>query len=194
MPKHQLTADDIARFRAGDVDVFREIVRTRYSWIIFMVRLIVQDNSEAKDIALTAFNKLWAGRHVFNTEKHIDAFLNTTARNKATDRLRERESRRKAYKEFRYLSTDMDMPRESEIVRDERDGELWALVNALSPQRREVILLLYKKGMTVRETALQLGISPITVQGHKSRALKKIKDALLRANGGMWISAFKGLF
>lgn len=180
MRKHQLTADSIARFRVGDADVFREIVRTRYSRILFIAKAIVRDQDEAEDIVLITFYKLWAGRQGFDTMEHIDAFLLTTARNKATDRLRERQSRGKVYTEFRYLSTDADPSRESEIVWSEWTSELWALVGALSPKRREVMLLLYQQGMTVREVALRLGISPVTVQGHKSRALKKIKNALIR--------------
>lgn len=177
MTIHELPGDCIARFRAGDRAAFAEIYKLCYNRVYFIALTIAREEKEAEDITLTTFFKLWERRTQFDSPKHIDGFLLTTCRNAGVDSQRRMESRKKAHREILYLSRKSEPPREQQIIRQEWLWEMASFLNGLSPKRKEVILLLYWDGMKVQEVAAHLGISPITVQGHKASALKKLRAA-----------------
>jgi RNA polymerase sigma-70 factor (ECF subfamily) len=177
MTIHELPGDRIARFRAGDRDVFAEILKLCYNRVYFIAFTFAKEEKEAEDITLTTFFKLWERRDQFGTPEHIDAFLLTTCRNAGVDCQRAIQRRKKVHRAVLYLSRETEPSREQQIIRQEWLREMISFLDVLSPKRKEVIRLLYLDGMKVREVAAHLGISPITVQGHKASALKKLRVA-----------------
>jgi RNA polymerase sigma factor (sigma-70 family) len=61
------------------------------------------------------------------------------------------------------------------FLRLEQDREFFALVQALPPQQRAVIVLRYYAGQDDRTIAATLGCSPSTVRSQATRALAKLR-------------------
>ena len=55
---------------------------------------------------------------------------------------------------------------------------LWTALRALGPKQRRVVVLRHYWGLSVEETAADLGVSPGTVKSQTSAALEKLRTAL----------------
>ena len=183
MTIHELPDDYIARFRVGDREAMALIIQLCYKRVYEMVFHLVQEKKEAEDIISDVFLKLWERREQFENREHINAFILKASRNAGLDWLRAKKRRKKAHREMRYLSKGTEPSQEQQIIRKEGLHELNIFLEALSPQRKEVIRLLFLDGMKVREVAARMGISPVTVQGHKAKALKKLRAAFSKREG-----------
>lgn len=170
-----------ARLREGDRKAFEEIYHSAFRLIYFICKTIVRDKTEAEDITSKTFLKLWEMRWKFKSQDHIHAFLLVTSRNASFDYLRARQRHLKAREEIRYLSNEAVLSHEEEIVRRDLVLELKFRLEKLSPKSKEVIQFLYFKEKEIWEVAGALGISPITVSGHKINALKKLRKAFALA-------------
>ncbi|MHA4807912.1 RNA polymerase sigma factor [Flavitalea flava] len=177
-----------ARLREGDRKAFEEIYRSAFRLIYFICKTIVRDKTEAEDITSKTFLKLWETRWKFRSQDHIHAFLLVTSRNASFDYLRARQRQMKAREEIRYLSNETVLSHDEEIVRKDLIRELKLRLEKLSPKSREVIKFLYFKEKEIREVAAALGISPVTVSGHKTNALKKLREAFSLNNQPVKIS------
>lgn len=62
--------------------------------------------------------------------------------------------------------------------------ELWTALRALAPGQRRVVVLLHYWGLSVDETAADLGISPGTVKSQTSDALARLRASLSMAEKG----------
>lgn len=63
----------------------------------------------------------------------------------------------------------------------EGDEELWAALRALPPGQRRVVVLRHYWGLSVEETAADLGVSQGTVKSQTSAALAHLRSALSSA-------------
>ncbi|WP_322745755.1 sigma-70 family RNA polymerase sigma factor [Paenibacillus donghaensis] len=66
---------------------------------------------------------------------------------------------------------------EDGIVRNEGERELWEAVHALTPKRREVIILHYYAGLTLPEVASVLRIREGTCKSRLHEALKQLRQS-----------------
>lgn len=153
-----------------------------YSLLLFFVRDIVGSEAEAKDIVSETFLKLWSRRQQFNSLDHIRAFLYATAKNAGIDHRRSQQRHARSHEEIRYLSEEGEEG-EERIDREMIDKEVfWRIrsqVESLSPRCREVFKLMFFEEMGVAEVAMRLGIRPATVQVHRNRALKLLRNSPL---------------
>jgi RNA polymerase sigma-70 factor (ECF subfamily) len=168
----------IRRLRAGDESALELLVTAYWQRLLRFVEAILHQEGAGEDVVQEAFIRLWMRRTELRLEGSFRAFLYTLTRNAAIDELR-RSGRRKA------LSTRADPPvaPPSPLVGAEA-SELQAVADAaiasLPPRRREVFRLARTEGLSYKEIAEVLGISPQTVANQMSRALTELHEALDR--------------
>ena len=75
------------------------------------------------------------------------------------------------------LRVALDRPVEDVIAPEDSDA-LWTALRGLAPGQRRVVVLRHYWGLSVDETAADLGISPGTVKSQTSDALARLRDAL----------------
>jgi RNA polymerase sigma factor (sigma-70 family) len=96
------------------------------------------------------------------------------------------ENRRPWRREAPTSDDRLDRPARAGVTPEDSDA-LWTALRALGPKQRRVVVLRHYWGLSVEETAADLGVSPGTVKSQTSAALEKLRAVLLAdatARGG----------
>ena len=141
--------------------------------------LLCGDVHRAEDVVQTALAKLYAAWPRVRRADSIDAYARRAVVNTHLD-----ETRRPWRRERSFATTDLDGCAPSGLAVEETDA-LWTALRALPPGQRRVVVLRHYWGLSVEETAADLGISTGTVKSQTSDALARLRSTLtLVDNGG----------
>ncbi|MCC7363983.1 MAG: sigma-70 family RNA polymerase sigma factor [Dehalococcoidia bacterium] len=172
--------DILARIRARDESALLELY-DRYNRLLFALALrVVGERETAEEVLQDVFVRVWEGSATFDTARgNVAAWLFGITRNRAVDVLRSRHHRARQ----REREPLPDQPRHD----DGFDLAEWATnretvraaLDALSPERRAVVELVYFAGMTHQEAALALGQPLGTTKGRIRAALDQLRAILV---------------
>lgn len=126
------------------------------------------------DLVQEAYSRLLRA-HASGKVRYARAFLFTTARNAALDLFRRRRALPvEAVTEAIESILLEPQPGAAEIINHQHERAVLAeAVRALPDRCREVILLRYLDGLSYKEIAVRLGISPETVKVHMAKGLRR---------------------
>jgi RNA polymerase sigma-70 factor (ECF subfamily) len=183
----------INRVRAGDSNAFYDLVRPHERAIYVTAYSILQEPSEAEDVAQETVLKAFRSLHQFRGDARFGTWLITIAMNEARMRLRSRQR-------ARFESLDATAPDDPDYVplqlRDWREIPSQALerqelrvalarsLAALDEKYREVLVLRDVQLLNVAETAEVLGITPGNVKVRLLRARLQMRDRLVTELSG----------
>ncbi len=153
-----------------------ELYARHYGPLMRLAVHLTGDRHHAEDLAQETMLRAWRHREAILPGRER-AWLTATARNLAIDGYR-REQRRQAL-EARCAS--LAVPGDDLAGRVADTVTVRAVVAALPPGRRAVIVELYYAGRTVAETAAVLGVPPGTVKSRACYALAALRSALTAA-------------
>ena len=157
----------------GDQRAFTEIMGRHKRAVYGFVRRYVGDHDEAHDLVQETFVSAWAALSAFEIDKSMAAWLRRIALNKCRD-----WSRRRRVRSFFYGATSIEASpralsasmgsgdREEESMLSALDTSLASLPKAL----KEPLLLTAIEGLSHKETADLLGVSPKAVESRIYRA------------------------
>ena len=145
--------------------------QTRYPELVRLARLLGADDPE--DIAQEAFARLIRRQHALRDHDAALAYVRSTVCNLVRNRHRHLRVVR-----MRTFAADVEVSSEQAVMVREDRRELQAALAALSPRRREAIVLRYWLDMSEREMAAIMGVSPGTVKSLVSRGLDALGQAL----------------
>lgn len=129
----------------------------------------LKDSAEVEDIVQEAFEALWEKSASAEVESP-KSYLYATVHNKCISRLR-------AEKDTISLEPLSDiLPDDQSIERSFSEAALWAAIDSLPKQRRQMLLMEKRDGMSIKEIAQTLGVSEGTVKNQISRALKTLRE------------------
>tara|TARA_B100000959_G_C14777905_1_gene540302 strand:- start:239 stop:817 length:579 start_codon:yes stop_codon:yes gene_type:complete len=141
----------------------------------------VGNKAAAQDVAQEAFMKAHRALNQFRGDSALSTWFFTILVREAK-RYRKRQKRKQQILDlFRFSKPDDDETNLQEIDSIERNEIQKALANAimhLSPNQRDVIILIYMQDLTVAETATILGKASGTIKSHMHRALEKLREEL----------------
>lgn len=149
---------------------FSEYVIARRAQLRRTAYLLCGDPHQAEDLVQTALVKLYAAWPRLHKDGNVDAFARRIVVNAHLDETRRPWRRERAGLDGLDILTDA-------VSREDRDVLVTALAGLPAGQRRVVVLRHYW-GLSVDETAADLGISPGTVKSQTSHALRKLEEAL----------------
>lgn len=142
------------------------------------------DESQAEDIAIESFMKLYADPERFADAKGIGnilACLYVIARNASLDYIKKHRRLKQREKAFHSQFAD-DNDLDYAIMEGHIMTELYFAIEKLPNQYKAVLQLIYGQGYSYRETADSMGISIHTVKSHKTAAVRKIREHMLDKN------------
>ncbi|GGR63685.1 RNA polymerase sigma-70 factor (sigma-E family) [Nocardioides luteus] len=149
---------------------FTAYVRERRAHLFRAAYLLCGDEHRAEDIVQLTLSKVYAAWRKVRKADSVDAYVRRVLVNSHLDEGR-RPWRRERVGEI------ADRPAPSGPATEDVD-ELWAALRAIPAGQRRVVVLRHYWGLSVEETAADLGISTGTVKSQTSAALTNLRHAL----------------
>jgi RNA polymerase sigma-70 factor (ECF subfamily) len=137
------------------------------------------DADTAKEIAQTAFVKLWENRQTLSPELSIQAYIYTIVTNISLDIMKLDKVKRRYIKYIsEHVSTISVFDDYHSVDFKQLENIVEKAVAELPEQMRRIFELSRNKQLKYAEIALQLGISVKTVETQMSRALVKLRKKI----------------
>ncbi len=163
-----------------DETEFDEIFRAYYAQLLIYALQLINDEEECHDIVNSAYEYVWA--HFADVERSTaKAFLYAAVKSKCIDYLRHRDTHN-LYVEFCLKQAEEEGPEEEEAAwdTDYRIVCVRELMRTMHPTTRYVLEACYLDRKKYKEVAGELGISMSMVKKHLSKALRLIRERLLK--------------
>ncbi len=168
----------VQKVKEGDTNSFDKLFTIYVNQLFGFVNGYLKMKEEAEEVVQEVFLNVWRGRKNLNPELSFKAYLLKIAYHKIIEHF-ELVNKKQAYKHYIIeesveFTNDMDERLNYQMLLDKVEN----LINQLPPRQKEVLIKQKKDGLSVKEIASQLGISPKTVENHIREALINIKREL----------------
>ena len=168
----------VALFKEGSKKAFKELYIRYEQKLISFCKRSLKDESSAEDITHDVFMQVFETHEALNPEKFFYGYLKTIAKNRILYELRKADMHLRYVNKTIMYEKDVTNQTEDQIIDNDYEKLLTDMIDALTPQQKEVIRLSRVQGLTYNEIADMLNISLRTVKKHASLALEKIKRQL----------------
>jgi RNA polymerase sigma-70 factor, ECF subfamily len=179
----------IRLFLAGDTGAFDRLVVRHQDRVFNLCYRFVGDYHEANDLAQDVFIKVFTSVKKFRFKSEFSTWLYRIAVNTCRNRVKSLDFRFKKKAAPLHsergniaiaLSDDSESPGVA-LEQKERSKTIQEAINALSGDKKTVLILRDMEGLTYEEIALVTGLNPGTVKSRLARARKKLKEKLVGA-------------
>jgi RNA polymerase sigma-70 factor, ECF subfamily len=167
--------DLIERCQQGDRAAFEELVRLTHRRVYSLAFRLVNDRSDAEDVAQEAYLRMFRGLGGFRKEAAFETWMHRIVVNCAMTHLRRRGRFGDLLRDEE--RADQPVPDRAQELTVDRD-ELSRGLAALPEGQRVALLLKDVYGLSVREIATELGIEEGAVKVRVHRARRKLKELL----------------
>ncbi|MBI2217631.1 MAG: sigma-70 family RNA polymerase sigma factor [Candidatus Rokubacteria bacterium] len=175
----------VERCRAGDVSAFEPLVEKYRQRVWRLALRFVRDQDEAWDVAQEAFVRAWQALPNFKGQSAFYTWLFRIAVNVASDRLRQRGARARAFgaeqvsdEEMARTVSDTAATPDETATRAEQRERIMRGLRALPEHHRTIIMLSDLDGLSYREISEVLQIPMGTVMSRLHNARKRLRDVL----------------
>lgn len=148
------------------------LYRTHYLDLFKLALMLTRSQALAEDIVSETFLKAFEHYHQYTNDKPIKPWLNKILIN--TLRQFKRKQKRWLLTAETPEIVDLDNFL-TQFYTEQKDQELWALVEGLKPKSREVIILHYYESLTLPEVASMLEIPLGTCKSRLNTALNQLR-------------------
>jgi RNA polymerase sigma-70 factor, ECF subfamily len=186
----------IERVCNGEKELFYDLVKPYQRAVFLAAMSLVQNTSDAEEIAQEALMKAFKHLSSFRRESKFSTWLIQIAINEA--RMKLRKDRRHLYEsldetndndEGDYMPRDLadwrEVPSEA-LERQELRAALQRAIASLGEKYRQVLMLRDVQQLSITETAKALGITEASVKTRLLRARLQMRDALAPGFDGSW--------
>jgi RNA polymerase sigma-70 factor (ECF subfamily) len=158
----------------GDIEAFDTLVVRYQKEVFYLVRGLVMDIEEAKDITQKTFIKAYRRLKKLRDRRRFRQWLLSIAVNTARDSLRSIKTDRVPLPE----PVDCETDPEEEAIKRERKKLLCEAIKGLSTRQREVVLLRIYHGLRFNEIAEVLDITAESARANFHFGIKNLSKAL----------------
>jgi RNA polymerase sigma-70 factor (ECF subfamily) len=130
----------------------------------------------AQEVVQDVFLKLWIERKNIKNDQPIEAWLYTVAKNNLINRLKKIASEWKAISNLKLLTQQFVDSASNKIEEAQYNELLQKAILSLPQQQQKVFCFARNEHLTYNQIGEKMGLSPLTVKKHMSRALLHIKS------------------
>jgi RNA polymerase sigma-70 factor (family 1) len=163
----------IAALKEGNLTVFNSVYTQYHAQIYSFINHKTQSTFIAQEVVQLTFIRLWQKRETLQENVALNVQLFGMARQEMIDEVRREATRSK------YNSQSEQVPFTDSLIKiiESRDTlqHLEKELEALPPMRKMVFNLSRKNGLSHKEIAEMLCISPKTVENHIGKVLSQLK-------------------
>jgi RNA polymerase sigma-70 factor, ECF subfamily len=171
----------IGRVAAGDKLAMQVLFARHHVRIYRFVLRLVRDQTVAEDLINEVFLDVWRQANRFEARSAVSTWLLAIARFKALSALRRRPDEELDEKAAAAVEDPGDDP-DLAVQKKDKSEALRKCLQALSPEHREIIDLVYYHEKSVEEVAEIVGIPENTVKTRMFYGRKRLSE-LLKAAG-----------
>ena len=162
--------------QAGDERDYRQLLEELAGVIQKFLRSRFGSHLFIEDCVQESLIAIHQARHTYDPKRPFRPWLFAIVRNKAIDFFRRQGTRERALQHFQTEQEILSQPGRQSLSQSEiADGRL---LESLSEQHREVLVLTKIIGFSVAETSDRLGISEGAVKVRVYRAIRKLRQLL----------------
>ena len=162
--------------QAGNESDYRQLLTELTDVIYNFLRGRFGNHHFIEDCVQESLIAIHHARHTYDPRRFFRPWLFTIVRHKAIDTLRQQRTRQKAVD--RYKGEQEVLSRTSHQSEAENEVSSGRLLESLSEQHREVLVLTKIIGYSIAETAEKLGISQSAVKVRVHRAIRKLEQLM----------------
>ena len=168
----------------GDETAFRDIFHYYTPRLNPFIFKIVKSGPVAEGIVQDVFMKLWLHREEVARKEDPSSWLFTVAANLAFNYLKKMSTQQRYIEYVKSVIVENSDISEAEqlLISKDNHAALFTAVEKLPPQRQRIFKLSRMEGLTHKEIAEKLDISPFTVKNQLVAALDHIRKYLKRTD------------
>ncbi len=155
----------VEQIKNGDEQAAEELIKRYYASILRYCRWHCSSMEKAEDLTQETFYKLFKNISGYKGKRKFKAYLYTIANRLCID-----ESRKVPV--YSLENEELTVAECSEINRLENDEEIKYLLNTISPEQREAIILRFGEQLAFQEIAKIMGCNMRTAQSRVRNGLR----------------------
>lgn len=164
--------------KRGDPAACEALLQSMYGPIYAYLGRLCRHTETAQDLTQEAFARVWKSLPSQRRFGEFRAWVYRIARNVWLDHCRRKGSTQAMPDEWWAAIEDpQPLPSATAEVRD-MAGFLWRAVQELDEERKSTIILHYCQNLSLRETAIALGVATSTVKYRLREALKLLRERI----------------
>ena len=170
--------------RDGDAQAFAALMRRHKAWVYRFIRLYAGDREDAHDLLQESFVSAWRALPRFDVNRSFAVWLRRIALNKCRDHARRRAVKHAAMTMFAFVAEDEAPPEADPEQSGDPLERLETAIGKLPRPLKEPLILTALEGMSHKEAAELLGISPKAVELRVYRAKRRLSEWLHDKSAG----------
>mgnify|MGYP001131516929 CR=1 FL=1 len=163
--------------RGGEIAAFRELFDRYYAPLCRFAEFWLRDRASAEEVVLDVYTHVWQHAAELRITVSVRAYLFRAVRNRALNRLRDQRTDGIPIEGPEPLFTN---PEALQLEADEMMLLVAEAVSQLPDRCREVFRKSREEGLSNAAIADQMRISVKTVEAQITKALRRIRETLLR--------------
>lgn len=172
-----MTADNsIGNRRDLDQGSFEELFREYFPPLMAFARKILVDEDDAREVVHQVFVTIWEKRQEIDLSQSLKSYLFTSVHNRSLNVIRDR----KKFSSVEVPDVAGEWDVSSVIESMELEEKIMEVIGSLPEKCREVFELNRFEGLKYSEIADKLEISVKTVENQMSKALKILREKLMK--------------
>ena len=169
----------LRRAARGDHAAFGVLYDRLAPMVLIRLRRRCADPEIVADVLQDTFTAAWQAARQWDGRGEVAGWIWTIAARRLVDAYRRRAARDAATVRYAAVTTESAVPSAETVVLDELvGGGMQAALDRLSPELRAVLQATVLDGLSVRETAVLLGVPEGTVKARAFRARSMLRQAL----------------
>lgn len=172
----QTEQERIASLKKGSMSAFESLFESYSQKLYRFSYSYLKSETEAEDVVQEVFLKLWENRSKLKTGTSFQSYLFTIAFNSILKNFNKKALQEKFHIDLvEFLSIENPS---LEIVPDFEAllSKLDLLIEQMPARRKEIFVKRKKEGMSVNEIAIEMNISPKTVENQITEAMHYLKE------------------
>jgi len=163
-----------------DKEAFERVYQEYVALIFRFFFLRLRNQALAEDLCQAVFLKAWEKIHLLREREKILAWLFKIAHHLLVDYFRQKKEVSVA--DFSYLEKEGSLSLEDDLDLRNLLKDVWEVLDSLSEEQRQVIILRFFEGLTLPEIEEIMGKSNTAIRSLQYRALINLKKALVFRN------------
>lgn len=170
----------VSKLRDGDPVSFEKLYQKHFARLYNFCLNLTQSGNDADEIVQETFIKIWEKRKDIDPERSFSGYIFKVARHKVYKRSIQKIKKLELEQYYSSLRSSRSHITEDEVNYNFLRKFINDLITRLPHMQKKVFIMSRINGLSNREIATQLRLSPSTVENHIHLALKSLKKRLFR--------------